>query len=203
MNCKLSGMPELRLGLNEKVHLGNSPATTNGQLRKRAEVDDVSFHQCVRLNQFDANKIISFVPPDGEFELMNYRLTSNVKQLIWVETVIDRKKRNRIEILVKAKSLFRETANANNVHIRIPVPNDVFNPQFRTSYGTCSYEPQNDCALWLIKVFPGRDVVLRGTEPARSEHDIRTAESVVQRTDNLPTAIVNRGDLAHLNALFI
>lgn len=34
------------------------------------ELDDCQFHQCVRLNDFDADRSISFIPPDGEFELM-------------------------------------------------------------------------------------------------------------------------------------
>lgn len=164
LNCKLSGMPELRLGLNEKINIGDKMQGNTNQVQKRTEMDDVSFHQCVRLSKFDSNRIIGFVPPDGEFELMNYRLTSNIRQLIWVETIIDRKKRNRIEILVKAKSFFREAINANNVKIRVPVPNDVFNPQFKCSIGYCSYEPQNDCALWSIKQFPGnREFMMRAS----------------------------------------
>jgi hypothetical protein len=38
------------------------------------ELDDCRFHQCVRLTDFDATRTISFVPPDGEFELMRYVL---------------------------------------------------------------------------------------------------------------------------------
>ena len=34
------------------------------------ELDDCRFHQCVRLDEFDSNRTISFIPPDGEFELM-------------------------------------------------------------------------------------------------------------------------------------
>ena len=44
------------------------------------EIDDCQFHQCVKLGKFDSDRIISFVPPDGEFELMRYRATENVKK---------------------------------------------------------------------------------------------------------------------------
>ena len=47
---------------------------------KRAELmparrgsQDVTFHQCVNLGRFNTEKVVSFVPPDGEFELMKYR----------------------------------------------------------------------------------------------------------------------------------
>ena len=33
----------------------------------------------MRLSRFDTDRTISFIPPDGEFDLMSYRLTSNVR----------------------------------------------------------------------------------------------------------------------------
>ena len=38
-------------------------------------LQDVTFHPCVNLGRFNAEKVVSFVPPDGEFELMKYRCT--------------------------------------------------------------------------------------------------------------------------------
>ena len=35
----------------------------------------MTFHPCVNLGRFAAEKVVSFVPPDGEFELMKYRCT--------------------------------------------------------------------------------------------------------------------------------
>jgi len=41
-------------------------------------MDDLKFHQCVDLNKFELDRAIEFTPPDGEFELMNYRLNMEV-----------------------------------------------------------------------------------------------------------------------------
>jgi len=41
------------------------------------EVDDVNFHECAKLHDFDNLRILSFQPPDGEFVLMNYRITGD------------------------------------------------------------------------------------------------------------------------------
>lgn len=38
-------------------------------------IDDCSFHPCVRYARFENEQIVSFVPPDGDFELMRYRIT--------------------------------------------------------------------------------------------------------------------------------
>lgn len=67
MRAYLSGTPECKFGLNDKLVLdkGDRPAGGNA-----VELDDCHFHQCVRLNQFDSDRTISFIPPDGEFELM-------------------------------------------------------------------------------------------------------------------------------------
>ena len=60
-------------------------------------LQDIKFHQCVRLTRFESDRTISFIPPDGEFELMSYRLNTTVKPLIWVETVIEMRGRSRVE----------------------------------------------------------------------------------------------------------
>ncbi|ROT71014.1 AP-1 complex subunit mu-1 [Penaeus vannamei] len=64
-------------------------------------------HQCVRLSRFENDRTISFIPPDGEFELMSYRLNTHVKPLIWIESVIERHAHSRVEYMVKAKSQFK------------------------------------------------------------------------------------------------
>lgn len=46
------------------------------------ELEDVKFHQCVRLSRFENDRTISFIPPDGEFELMSYRLNTHVSVLV-------------------------------------------------------------------------------------------------------------------------
>lgn len=39
------------------------------------ELEDIKFHQCVRLARFENDRTISFIPPDGNFDLMSYRLS--------------------------------------------------------------------------------------------------------------------------------
>ena len=54
MRVYLSGMPELRLGLNDKVLF---ESTGRGK-SKSVELEDVKFHQCVRLSRY---KLAHFV----------------------------------------------------------------------------------------------------------------------------------------------
>ena len=66
MRAYLSGTPECKFGLNDKLVIDKSE---KGAI-DAVELDDCRFHQCVRLNEFDSTRTISFIPPDGEFELM-------------------------------------------------------------------------------------------------------------------------------------
>jgi hypothetical protein len=118
-------------------------------------MEDVKFHQCVRLSRFDTDRTISFIPPDGEFELMTYRLNTQVKPLIWIESVVENFSNTRIEYLIKArrdgtkrgrrppcsrsvyglrgqaKAQFKTRSTANNVEIHVPVPDDADSPKFK------------------------------------------------------------------------
>ena len=53
----LSGIPDLLLTFKDP-HL----------------IDDCSFHPCVRYARFEHDQVVSFVPPDGNFQLMRYRI---------------------------------------------------------------------------------------------------------------------------------
>lgn len=128
MKCYLSGMPELRLGLNDKVMFESTGRANRG---KSIEMEDVKFHQCVRLSRFENDRTISFIPPDGEFELMSYRLSQAVKPLVWVEASLESHRGSRVEYMVKVRGQFKRRSTANNVEIYVPVPDDADSPKFR------------------------------------------------------------------------
>ncbi|CAE5957129.1 unnamed protein product [Arabidopsis arenosa] len=159
MRTYLSGMPECKLGLNDRVLLEAQGRATKG---KAIDLEDIKFHQCVRLARFENDRTISFIPPDGSFDLMTYRLSTQVKPLIWVEAQIERHSRSRVEMLVKARSQFKERSTATNVEIELPVPTDASNPNVRTSLGSAAYAPEKDALVWKIKSFPGnKEYMLR------------------------------------------
>lgn len=66
MRAYLSGTPECKFGLNDKLVLDKAERAADNAVR----LDDCQFHQCVELGAFSSDRTISFIPPDGEFELM-------------------------------------------------------------------------------------------------------------------------------------
>ena len=133
MKCYLSGMPELRLGLNDKV----------------------MFESMGRTSRFENDRTISFIPPDGEFELMSYRLNTQIKPLIWAEAIVEMHEGSRIEFMVKVKAQFKRRSTANNVEIMINVPDDADSPKFRAAIGSVSYAPELSAMVWKIKQLGG------------------------------------------------
>ena len=148
----LSGMPRVTVGLNDKIVLQNLGKDTTNSI----EMDDLKFHQCVNKKKFDNERIIEFIPPDGEFELMSYRLDMQIKPLISVKVNINNISETRIEYIVKAKTNFKNRSVANNVSIYIPVPLDIQNATFKTTSGNVVYLSDREDLLWFIKRFEGQ-----------------------------------------------
>lgn len=174
MKSFLSGMPELRLGLNEQLAVETQAAKSAalGQQRSATQqsatvqLEDIRFHHCVRLNRFEADRSISFVPPDGEFELMSYRLPKAVNDAIeselpfWVECTLNPSSMDpgasRIEYIIKIKSTFKPRHVASSVELTIPAPHDAISPSFRTSSGSVKYHPDKQCFIWTLRHFQGQ-----------------------------------------------
>merc|ERR1712150_282978 len=152
MKSCLSGMPELKLGLNDKILMDRR---ARGRSEKSVEMEDIRFHQCVRMARFEQDRTISFIPPDGEFDLMSYRLNTQVKPLIWVEAIIEPHNRSRIDYMIKTRSQFKARSVANNVEIIIPVPPDVDSPSFKSTVGNVTYLPDKDSIVWNMKHLHG------------------------------------------------
>ena len=50
--------------------LFKSQGKSINEQKKAVELEDIKFHQCVRLTRFETDRTISFIPPDGAFDLM-------------------------------------------------------------------------------------------------------------------------------------
>lgn len=164
----------------------------------------VKFHQCVRLARFENDRTISFIPPDGEFELMSYRLNTHVKPLIWVEALVENFS-GCIEYMVKTKSQFKNRSIANNVEIRIPVPFDVDSPQFKAIVGTVTYVPDQDCIIWGIKQFyGGREYLMRarfGLPSIKSSESNQKWKAPIQVAFEIPYFTVSGIQVRYLKTI--
>jgi len=160
MKCYLSGMPECTFGMNDKIPIDSpAPGLAKGAPRGGVELNDVNFHQCVRLTKFESDREISFVPPDGEFELMRYR-TTEIRPDNLPFTIISHVNeigRARIEVEITVTSTFNPKLAGLHVKIKIPTPkNTAVCKTILKGAGKARYNSEVGGILWQIRRFPGR-----------------------------------------------
>jgi AP-2 complex subunit mu-1 len=155
MKAYLSGMPECKFGLNDKLIMEGGGGDKGSKNKPGVEIDDCTFHRCVRLAKFDADRTITFIPPDGDFELMKYRITDNVNLPFRLVPAIQEEGKSRVMVHVKAIANFSATLFATNVVIRIPTPPNTAKARIMCPQGRAKYEPENQQIVWRCRRFPG------------------------------------------------
>lgn len=119
MKSYLSGMPECKFGMNDKIVIEKQGKGTADETSKSGKqsiaIDDCTFHQCVRLSKFDSERSISFIPPDGEFELMRYRTTKDIILPFRVIPLVREVGRTKLEVKVVIKSNFKPSLLAQKI----------------------------------------------------------------------------------------
>ncbi|KAF9532768.1 Mu homology domain-containing protein [Crepidotus variabilis] len=160
MRAYLTGTPECKFGLNDKLVIDKND---KGQ-SDAVELDDCRFHQCVSLAEFDADRTISFVPPDGEFELMRYRSTSNVKLPLRVIPSVTEVGTTQVQYTVIVKANFNNKLSATDVVIRIPTPLNTTTTECKAPTGKAKYVPAENVIIWKIaRLQGGAECSIRAT----------------------------------------
>lgn len=153
MKSYLAGNPELRLGLNEDLVVGENPGNVSVCL------DDCNFHECVKLGDFDNHKVLSLVPREGEFTVMNYRITNDFRPPFRIFPFFELTSSHKIELVVKIRADVPTTNHASNVIIQIPVPHATSSVSLdSTTTGpdqSTEYDDKDKVVRWRIKKFPG------------------------------------------------
>ena len=162
MKSFLAGNPELRLALNEDLSIGRTNQSGGCVI-----LDDCNFHDCVSLDEFEQNKIIHFYPPDGEFAVMNYRISlgdfRNPFKIFPSIEIIDN---YRMEFICTILADIPEGSHGINIIVRIPLPKctvsaktEKQNTQTTSTDPTGSnaeYSSQDKRMIWNIRKFPGQ-----------------------------------------------
>lgn len=178
MNCFLSGMPDCKFGLNDKLMMRKNPSSNgNSELQKRTQksidIDDINFHQCVQLSKFDSDRTISFIPPDGKFDLMTYRISNLIVPPFRIISPIVREiGKSNIEANVEVKSVFDRRLFGKKVIVKVPLPTNVAKCKIRVTIGRAKYKPEKGGIIWSIKRFPGSE-----------RHNLNAEVELTQLTD--------------------
>lgn len=160
-------MPDCKFGINDKIVMKETrppkPVEAMSKKDKKKKkhqqraapiaIDDLTFHQCVRLGKFDTDRSISFIPPDGEFELMKYRTTQNIK-LPFKVTPLVHESGSKVSINVNLKAEFDPTLLGQRIEVRVPVPSITSKVHARSDKGRAKYKPGENAIVWKCVLLP-------------------------------------------------
>ena len=93
MKSYLAGNPQLRLALNEDLVVGKDSGRYG-----TVSVDDMNFNDCCNMTEWDSARTLSFIPPDGEFVVLNYRMTGEFSAPFRIFPSIEETAPNKLEI---------------------------------------------------------------------------------------------------------
>lgn len=162
MKSYLSGMPECKFGINDKITMeskGKSqtqsvalddPArpSTSQTNKTSIAIDDCQFHQCVKLSKFESEHAISFIPPDGEYELMRYRITKDISFPFRIIPLVREVGRTKMEVKVVLKSNFKPSLIGQKIEVKIPTPLNTSGCQLICMKGKAKYKASENAIVW-------------------------------------------------------
>jgi AP-4 complex subunit mu-1 len=156
MKSYLAGNPELRLALNEDLVVGKNSGATYGSV----VLDDVNFNDCVNLSEFENTRTLSFVPPDGEFVVLNYRMTGEFKTPFRIFPSVEEVAPDKLEISVLVRAEMPAEHFGANVTVEIPLPKCTSSASCSllssiSGHNTAEFVSREGKILWTIKKFPG------------------------------------------------
>ncbi|THG15982.1 hypothetical protein TEA_021522 [Camellia sinensis var. sinensis] len=159
MKSYLSGNPEIRLALNEDLSIGRGGRSIydySGSSGSGAVIlDDCNFHESVHLDSFDIDRTLSLVPPDGEFPVMNYRMTQEFKPPFRINTLIEEAGALKAEVILKIRAEFPSSINANSIQVQMPLPKYTARVSFELEPGAVGqvtdFKESNKRLEWALK----------------------------------------------------
>jgi len=159
LKCQLSGTPQCEFGMNDKLILEKEQAKGKKvNVDGAIALDDLTFHQCVRLQRFEEDRVISFVPPDGEFILMRYRTTERITLPFRLMSHVKQETPTQLSFEVNVISEYPPKLFGLKVQIVIPTPENTAlckaTPKDKSD--KAKYDPQKGGIVWRIRRFPGQ-----------------------------------------------
>lgn len=138
--CHLSGMPDVLVNFLDPSAL-----------------DDVSFHPCVRYARFEADKSLSFIPPDGSFTLATYRASRPANIPLYVKPQISFNPAGGRLVIMAG---MRQTTTAvvttvEDLVVTVPLPAGCESVSTQTQGGSVKFDAHSKVLRWDIGKMSG------------------------------------------------
>lgn len=156
VRSKLSGTPRCKLVLT-----GSS------------RYEDVTFHRSAEVEGTD-QKVIPFVPPDGPFTLMRYRLTtSSCNAPVWIAPKFRWHRGGGVswEIALRPEATLPKPLEF--VQVRFQLPDGVGTPSLQEDFGKATWDMVTREVVWNVGTYAKKDAIsLKGNATTESGFDL-------------------------------
>ncbi|XP_036380846.1 AP-4 complex subunit mu-1 isoform X2 [Megalops cyprinoides] len=156
VKCYMPSCSEMRIGLNEEFSIGKSQLRGYGAA---VRVDECSFHQSVRLDEFDSYRILKVCPSQGEQTVMQYQLCDDLPSAppFRLFPTVERDNSGRLLIYLKLRCDLPPKSAALNVSVTVPVPKGSLSlsQELSSPDQSAELQPSSKAVLWEIPRFPG------------------------------------------------
>lgn len=156
----LTGMPQCELVLNTRAFGEGNPVMEALVDDSVSKLEDVAFHPCVRLNRYDEEQKIQFIPPDGEFLVMSYRSSGHLAPpLMIVGARFEEISQTRTEMHFSLRADCGDIQMAEKVELYIPCPVNTAALSIVVAKGDAAYVAEIGMIVWkLSKIGHGEEV---------------------------------------------
>jgi len=136
LDNQLSGIPDLLL-----------------RFQNPGILDDVCFHPCIRLSRWEKEQVISFIPPDGKFKLMEFRSKGNISTPIYVSPhILFGEGTGTLTITVGQKPVTDKPVE--DIIITIPFATNCNGITLTSKTGIVDVDETTKVCTWRIKQLP-------------------------------------------------
>eukprot|EP00033_Pygsuia_biforma_P003237 GCRY01003549.1.p1 GENE.GCRY01003549.1~~GCRY01003549.1.p1 ORF type:complete len:408 (+),score=84.01 GCRY01003549.1:205-1428(+) len=159
-NSKLSAMPDLTLHFNNP-HM----------------MDDCSLHPCVRLGPYQQSRIMSFIPPDGQFKLCTFRVADNRGLQVPISiqpqfSLSEAMGTGKLSLNVSPRNTQNKTIEG--LVLELPCPS-VGTMSLSSTVGTAVFDQKTKVMTWTIgRLAPGKNAQLTGSLTLNSTNEQKT-----------------------------
>ena len=160
MKSYLKNSPELRVVLTDDVIIGKTSFSAG-----RMELAGYNFAQSARTKDFESQRTLYIIPPEGEFILMNYRINNEFAPPFRIYTIIEESD-YKLELRIKLMANFNSNTKAGNIIITFNAPKEVqsvyFNlPKELKDIHKVDYNQNEHLCKWTIpKIVGGTECML-------------------------------------------
>jgi len=146
----LKGVSTLKLGLNDNIMIGRNRNTPSyGVLN----LDYCKFHDSVDLSDWEIDRGLIFNPPEGEFDLMRYKISSEMPPPFKIFTRMEEPGQNQIDVYIRVISEFPQVIFASKFVVKCPVPLACLTAScdYNRSGQTAEFNQKDSVVVWTIK----------------------------------------------------